>query len=120
MMKNYSNDVNPVLVKATFKRMAQVDERQSTNEVKKRMANAIRVNTGSRGQMEQQDDDYDVMARGIELDQFEKWAAAVFINCDMSEFIEGVLEMIKTDGSELRRPSAASSSGTSRKRASQQ
>jgi len=103
MMKNFSRDVNPVLVKATFKRMALVDDKQTQGEAKQRMANAIRG-----GKVADINDDYALMASGIPLTQFVKWAAAVFMNCDMPEFIEGILEMIKTDGSDVRRaPTAA-------------
>jgi len=105
MMKTFSRDVDPVLVKATFKRMAQVDKNLSASDVKLKMANAIKLSSGAQTEMESADDNYDIMAHGITQVQFTKWAAAVFLNCEASEFIEGITEMIRTDGSDLRRPS---------------
>jgi len=95
MMCNFSHDVNPVLVKATFKRMALVEE--SDDEAKRRMKNALRTD------IDGVDDDYDVMRHGISREQFVKWAAAVFLNCDAEEFVEGIEEMIVADGEDVRR-----------------
>lgn len=103
MMKNFSPDVNPALVKATFKQMAEVAQNRTQGAQKQRMADAIKVRAGSRELFEDVENDHDVLAQGIKLDQFVKWAASVFMNCEASEFIEGISEMMKTDGAELRR-----------------
>lgn len=104
MMQNFTRDVNPVLIKATFKRMAQVGNRLSKDDFKRKMANAVKVGSGARDEIDSVHDDYDVMAHGITREQFVTWAAAVFLNCDATEFIEGIGEMIKTDGADMRRP----------------
>lgn len=104
-MQNFSPNVNPALVKATFKRMAQVSGKQSLGTRKQRIANAVRAGAGS--QLNNVDDDFDVFDCGITLDQFTKWAATVFTNCDASEFIEGIAEMAKSDGSDIRRGEAS-------------
>lgn len=61
------------------------------------MANAIKFMAGSSEQMEDVQNDKDVFDTGITVEQFTKWAARVFVNCEAEEFIEGIREMMKAD-----------------------
>jgi len=104
-MKNFSNDVDVVLVKATFKKMAEIT-RNDVSTAKYRMAQAIRVSAGKRESLEYDKDGadiHDVRKAGVDLNNFTKWAASVFVGCSSSQFIEGIQEMINADGADLRR-----------------
>jgi hypothetical protein len=99
MMTNFSPSVNAALVKATYKKMAEIPDENSLAVRKRRMADAIRAN-GT--QMDELENDAGIFTHGITLQQFTKWAASVFVNCDSEEFVEGIVEMMK-DGAEERR-----------------
>merc|ERR1712178_280725 len=82
--------------------MAEIPDENSLAVRKRRMADAIRVRATSGSQLDELENDAGIFTHGITLQQFTKWAASVFVNCDSEEFVEGIVEMMK-DGAEQRR-----------------